>query len=94
MKFATHLALAVWLSGGLISPAATQAASVKGWLNWRGPNQNGTSLEKNLPSYLKIGDSLWTADFPGASTPVVANGKLYIVGYVGEIGRASCRERV
>ncbi len=27
---------------------------------------------------------LWTADLPGQSTPVIANGKLYIMGYLGE----------
>lgn len=27
---------------------------------------------------------LWTADFPGKSTPVIANGRLYIMGYLGE----------
>src|SRR5437868_1266831 len=25
------------------------AAPVHGWLSWRGPQQNGTALEKNLP---------------------------------------------
>ena len=59
-------------------------ASVGGWLNWRGPNQNGTSAEKNLPSTLDVKQALWTADFPGMSTPVIADGKLYIMGYTGE----------
>jgi len=68
----------------LILIPTAQAASVKGWLNWRGPNQNGVSLEKNLPDKLAVGDALWTADYPGASTPVVANGKLYVMGYLGE----------
>src|SRR5262245_21016645 len=68
----------------LISAPRTHAASVKGWLNWRGPQQNGTSLENNLPDKLTLRDALWTADYPGASTPVIANGKLYIMGYVGE----------
>ena len=27
---------------------------------------------------------LWVADFPGQSAPVIANGKLYINGYLGE----------
>jgi len=25
------------------------SAAVHGWLNWRGPQQNGTSTEKDLP---------------------------------------------
>lgn len=65
---------------------ATQlpAAPAKGWLSWRGPNQNGSSNEKGLPSTLDPKAALWTADFPGQSTPVIADGKLYIVGYLGE----------
>ncbi|MDB6058156.1 MAG: Pyrrolo-quinoline quinone repeat-containing protein [Verrucomicrobiales bacterium] len=59
-------------------------AAVNGWLNWRGPNQNGSSSARNLPSTLNAKETLWTADFPGMSTPVIANGKLYIMGYVGE----------
>src|SRR5439155_9428221 len=29
-------------------------------------------------------DALWVADFPGQSTPVIANGRVYIIGYLGE----------
>ena len=63
------------------SPAS---AAVKGWLAWRGPNQNGTSPEKSLPTSIDPKRPLWTADFPGQSAPVIANGKLYIMGYLGE----------
>src|SRR2546423_10524538 len=85
MKVTTALGA---LGGALIvgfsaSPAAT-AAPIRGWLNWRGPQQNGSSLEKNLPDKLQTKDALWVADFPGQSTPVIANGKLYIMGYLGE----------
>jgi len=59
-------------------------AAVNGWLNWRGPNQNGSSDAKNLPGTLDVKQALWTADFPGMSTPVIADGKLYVMGYVGE----------
>jgi outer membrane protein assembly factor BamB len=31
-----------------------------------------------------VSDALWTADFPGQSTPVIANGKLYIMGYIDD----------
>ena len=55
-----------------------------GWYNWRGPNQNGTSRELNLPDTLDAAKPLWTADFPGMSTAVAANGKIYIMGYLGE----------
>jgi len=59
-------------------------AEVTGWLNWRGPEQSGVSRETGFPSEITEEGALWAAGFPGASTPVVANGKLYIMGYLGE----------
>jgi outer membrane protein assembly factor BamB len=59
-------------------------AAPTGWFNWRGPNQNGTSAEKNLPDMLDAAHPLWTADFPGMSTAVACNGRIYIMGYLGE----------
>ncbi|MBC8003387.1 MAG: PQQ-binding-like beta-propeller repeat protein [Opitutaceae bacterium] len=67
-----------------LSCLSLMAAPAKGWLAWRGPQQNGTSLETNLPSRLDPKNPLWRADFPGQSTPVIANGKVYIMGYLGE----------
>jgi outer membrane protein assembly factor BamB len=61
-----------------------RAASVQGWLNWRGPQQCGASLETGLPDSVDPQHPLWVANFPGQSTPVVANGKVYIMGYLGE----------
>jgi outer membrane protein assembly factor BamB len=58
------------------------AAPVSGWLAWRGPDQNGHSRETGLPE--RIGsakEALWVADWGGQSTPVIAGGKLYILGY-------------
>lgn len=59
-------------------------AEVAGWLTWRGPQQTSVSLEKGLPTKLEANSALWTAPFPGQSTPVIADGKLYINGYVGD----------
>jgi outer membrane protein assembly factor BamB len=67
-----------------ISPNSARAESAHGWLNWRGPQQNGTSLETGLPDSVDPQHPLWVADFPGQSTAVIANGHLYIVGYLGE----------
>lgn len=58
--------------------------AVTGWLSWRGPEQSGVSRETGLPESLDAAHPLWTANFPGQSTAVVANGKLYIMGYLGE----------
>ena len=71
------------ITGAILSPC-TQAEPVKGWLNWRGPQQNGTSLETSLPDNMDAAHPLWVADFPGQSTAVIANGHLYIMGYVGD----------
>ncbi len=76
--------LGVSLAGGLLATSESAAAPVRGWLSWRGPQQNGTSLEKNLPEKITVQDALWVADFPGQSTPVIANGRLYVMGYLGE----------
>ncbi len=61
-----------------------QAEPVQGWLSWRGPDQTGMSRETGLPDKVNPKNPLWVADFPGQSTPVIANGKLYIMGYLGE----------
>lgn len=61
------------------------AAAVEGWLSWRGPEQCGVSRETGLPDRIGSKDeALWTADWPGQSTPVIANGRLYILGYKDE----------
>src|SRR5436190_3066023 len=62
----------------------TQAAPVQGWLNWRGPGEDGTSKETGLPDKIDVKDALWSVDFPGASTAVVADGHVYIMGYLGD----------
>ncbi len=71
------------LMTALVIPTATHAA-VTGWLTWRGPLQTSVSLEKGLPQKIDGKAALWTADFPGQSTPTIADGRLYINGYRGE----------
>lgn len=83
LKFLTAAGLsALFLSGSIVSPSRAEA--VKGWLNWRGPQQNGTSLETGLPDSVDPQHPLWKVDFPGQSTSVIANGHLYIMTYLGE----------
>ena len=57
-------------------------SKAQGFLNWRGPDQNGTSPETGLPD--KWEDTLWSLDIKGRGCPVIANGKVYSFGYVGE----------
>ncbi len=77
-------AIASLLAGGAASPYHSGAAPVQGWLAWRGPEQSGVSRETGLPDQVDPAKPLWVADFPGQSTPVIANGKLYIMGYLGD----------
>jgi outer membrane protein assembly factor BamB len=81
-----RLFVVLWVASALQGvPSKVLAATgpVKGWLSWRGPYQSGMSLEKGLPDKVDSKQALWTADYPGQSTPVIANGKLYIMGYLG-----------
>jgi hypothetical protein len=63
-----------------VSLTANCLGAVNGWLNWRGPEQSGVSRETGLPERVDPENPLWRVEFPGASTPVIANGKLYIIG--------------
>ncbi len=78
----SHFALFV---AGCVSLApAALAGPAKGWLNWRGPNQDSISSETTLPARIAASDVLWSVDFPGQSAPVISGDRLYINGYVGE----------
>src|SRR5437588_307666 len=83
---ATFVAFVMLL--GLTSCARSFAAPDKyrGWLDWRGPQQDGTSLEKGLPDKWALGgvNDLWHIDISGGGTPVIANGRLFGLGYRGE----------
>ena len=72
-----------WITAGLWL-GAFPVVAVDGWLSWRGPEQMSVSRETALPTKVDPKTALWTADFPGQSAPVIANGRLYINGYQGE----------
>ncbi|MEM8913222.1 MAG: PQQ-binding-like beta-propeller repeat protein [Planctomycetota bacterium] len=58
-------------------------ASAAEWSHWRGPQQNGVSLETGLPDDLD--DVLWKkTDVSCRSTPIVMNDKVYVVSRIGE----------
>jgi outer membrane protein assembly factor BamB len=80
----TKFLLLGWVSLLIGHDLPVAAAPVTGWLSWRGPEQVGMSRETGLPDQVDPQKPLWRADFPGQSTPVIANGKLYIMGYLGE----------
>lgn len=70
-----------------VGPAAGAADAASGWLNWRGPDQNGVSKSQvKLPDTLAIGgpNHRWSYAVKGAGTPVIANGRVYAFGFYGE----------
>ena len=68
------------------------------WPSWRGPNQDGSSSQTGLISSWSLdGENLiWKADFMGRSTPIVLNGRVFVIGRVGsditEQERVACFE--
>jgi outer membrane protein assembly factor BamB len=81
MKLKTYLLRGMGLGLGMLAWAAV-ATPVEGWLSWRGPEQSGVSRETGLPDKIEsVEEALWVADFGGKSTPVIAGGRLYIMGY-------------
>ena len=56
------------------------------WPSWRGPSQNGVSLETGLTSKWSMdGENLiWKADVIGRSTPIVLSGRVYVIGRIGK----------
>ncbi|MBM3788352.1 MAG: hypothetical protein FJW30_28790, partial [Acidobacteria bacterium] len=55
------------------------------WLDWRGPNRDGRSPEKNLPaSWSPDGQNLaWKAPVGGRSAPVIQGDHVYILTVLG-----------
>ena len=63
-----------WTALAIFVLTAASAAQAGNWPHWRGPNFNGSTDEKGLPSkWSKTENIAWSAELPGAaaSTPVV-----------------------
>ncbi len=54
------------------------------WTNWRGPLQNGVSLEHYTGAGKLAETPAWTYDARSRGTPVVVDGKVVLWGYRGE----------
>ncbi|MCG8608609.1 PQQ-like beta-propeller repeat protein [bacterium] len=69
--------------GLVLAGSVVQASD---WTHWRGPKHTGESPETDLISNWSLdGDNLiWRRDFIGRSTPILMNGKVYVVGRTGE----------
>jgi outer membrane protein assembly factor BamB len=74
------------LGAGLLTPPALAGD----WPSWRGPEQTGVSRERDLPDKFSLdpkdekSNLLWTAPYSCRSTPLVLNGRVYLISHVGE----------
>src|SRR5678816_1811877 len=60
---------------------ATSSVNAENWSQWRGPNFNGSTTEKNLPAkFSKTENVVWAADLPGpsAATPAVWADRVFV----------------
>jgi outer membrane protein assembly factor BamB len=67
--------------------ALTASANAADWTHWRGPNQNGHSLETGLPDSFdpaKKENVIWSAPYGGRSSPLVLGGRIYVLQGFGE----------
>lgn len=68
----------VWIAGFLV---VTESVCGGGWPQWRGPNQDGTSLEKSLPvEWGKDKNVQWMIRLPGpsGSTPIISGERIFL----------------
>lgn len=65
------------------APLYAEITPARGWLEWRGPQQNGASVETGLPDKVDSAAPLWAIDLPGRGTPVINGNKVYVLGYEG-----------
>src|SRR3954470_7394779 len=74
------LALAVPAARAADAKNAVAPGAPTDWPQWRGPNFNGTSDAKNLPTeFGKDKNVLWKTTLPGGSnnTPIICGGRVY-----------------
>jgi outer membrane protein assembly factor BamB len=76
------LSLLLVLFGG------TTLVCAENWSSWRGPEQTGVSPDTDLPDTFAVGSKpqnvLWKAPYGGITTPIIQNGRVYIINKVGE----------
>jgi len=82
-----HIALACLL---ILAPFAAPAVAdpITGYLQWRGPHQDGNLADADVPALAPAAQPLWTLDAPGRGTAVIGNyadgPRLFVLGYTGE----------
>lgn len=65
---------------------ALSLAVASDWAEWRGPNRDGVSTEKNLPvKWSPTGENLlWKAPYGGRSAPIVMGDRVYLQNSAGK----------
>ncbi|MGH9790486.1 MAG: PQQ-binding-like beta-propeller repeat protein, partial [Candidatus Acidiferrales bacterium] len=88
---ASFLILTFALTLASAAPALAQGGD---WPEWRGPNRDGVSAEKNLPEKWTLdGENfLWRVPYGGRSAPVVWGNRVYVQNSSGT--RENLQERV
>lgn len=67
-----------------------QPATARDWSFWRGPEANGVSRERGLPDSWDPDMSkpnsnvIWKAPVGGRTTPIIQNGRLYLINSTGQ----------
>lgn len=77
----------------------TPLAPAADWFHWRGPWQTGVSPDKDLPASWspeggKDSNLVWKAPYRSRSTPIVMNGRVYLINYAEDKGPETIQERV
>jgi outer membrane protein assembly factor BamB len=75
----TRFVIILTIAGTVSLSAFAQSQSH--WPHWRGPQQNGVSDEKNLPTQWSTRDNIhWKLDLPGrsGSTPIVWGDRIFV----------------
>jgi outer membrane protein assembly factor BamB len=76
MRCAAGMALALF--------AGSHSLQANDWTSWRGPLQNGVSLEHYTAAGKLAEEPAWTYNARSRGTPVVVDGKVVLWGYRGE----------
>jgi len=81
MKLMRNKVLFCCLTASLLWLAAAQSARSENWPQWRGPELNGSTSEKNLPvQWSKTENVAWVTPLPGpsGSTPAIWGDSIFI----------------
>src|SRR5215212_9115601 len=78
--------ISIYLNLCLAVTLGMPVVAASDWAEWRGPNRDGISTEKNLPvKWSPTGENLaWKAPYGGRSAPIVMGDRVYLQNSVGK----------